>query len=168
MHLGPERSLTCSCPHAGEMQMPSHRMCAHVGASHRRLQVRIALEVHARQLGTSLVDLVRNVATHPDTFRSATFSASQRFTPSRHASLLRVAGGTHPAAAAAVAAAGSEPGSPVSDVSDEVVPVAMLEPEVDGGDEPTMQIKVRAAFSPSTTISRFVYPSMPTYRRCLG
>lgn len=111
-----------------------------------RVQVRIALEVHAAQLGTSLLDLVRNVGTHPDTFRSATFSGSQRFTPSRHASLLRVAAGGSQgptsAAAAAVAAAGSEPGSPASAVSDEVVPVAMLEPEVDGGDAPSMRIEV--------------------------
>lgn len=105
----------------------------------------MALEEHAKQLGTSLVDLVRSVAHHPETFRSAaTFSASQRFTPSRHASLIRIAGGTQAAAAAAVADLdGSDPGSPASYTSTDAVPVAILDLEEDVGDAPTMQVEVR-------------------------
>ena len=115
------------------------------------VQVRTALEVHAKQLGTSLVDLVRNVATAgQETFRSAaTFSASQRFTPSRHASLIRIAGDisagdSHVAAAAAAVAHvdGAGPGSPASVSSAEAVPVAVFEPTADGGDAPTMQVQV--------------------------
>eukprot|EP00892_Ulva_mutabilis_P005823 jgi/Ulvmu1/3612/UM017_0024.1 len=109
-------------------------------------QVRMALEVHAKQLGTSLVDLVRTAAHSSETFRSATFSPSLRFTPSRHASLLRATGSTAEtpagAAAAAVAAVdGIEPGSPASGASVEVVPVAVLDEEAEGGDEPSMQVE---------------------------
>lgn len=104
----------------------------------------MALEAHATQLGTSLLDLVRNVAYHPDSLRSATFSASQRFTPSRHASLLRIAGHGHGHVDAAAAFDGSQPASPASDVSDDVVPVALLTPDDDTGDLPTMQVEVRA------------------------
>eukprot|EP00892_Ulva_mutabilis_P005824 jgi/Ulvmu1/3613/UM017_0025.1 len=101
-------------------------------------QVRAALEAHASQLGTSLLDLVRNVAhSGIDPARSTTFSASQRFTPSRHASLLRAAGSAD-AIVAVAAVDRAEPGSPASDTSVNVMPVAMLEPEEDVGDAPSM------------------------------
>ena len=61
------------------------------------MQVRLALEVHARELGVSLADIMHGVG---DQARRSLdrLSTSLRFTPSLHASLLRAVGVAAPSA----------------------------------------------------------------------
>ena len=105
------------------------------------MQVRTALEVHAKQLGTSLVDLVRgmSVALHAGAAHSAHAAApaSQRLTPSRHASFVRAAVDAAP-----------QPGSPASCASADAVAVALPDVVTDSGDAPTMPSHVRAPSLP--------------------
>eukprot|EP00892_Ulva_mutabilis_P005825 jgi/Ulvmu1/3614/UM017_0026.1 len=101
-------------------------------------QVRTALEAHAEQLGTSLVDLARGTAAALTAdARHAAASASQSLTPSRHASLLRALGDGGSEAAAVGA-----PESPRSCVASEAEAVAVALPGVmaDVGDAPTMLV----------------------------
>lgn len=96
------------------------------------LQVKIALEAHARQLGTTLADVMWGVGTQ--TRRSLadfTSEPSQRFTASRHMSLLRAAGVESLGLGQKKGVNGSNPGSPTgsqasSGNSELVAPVAQL------------------------------------------
>lgn len=101
------------------------------------MQVRIALEAHARQLGTTLADVMRGVGSQAvqslESLGGATIgAASQRFTASRRMSLMRAVGvnphdSTHDDAIASESSPASPTGSQASSAaSDVVVPVAIL------------------------------------------
>eukprot|EP00892_Ulva_mutabilis_P004928 jgi/Ulvmu1/2807/UM142_0005.1 len=108
-------------------------------------QVRLALESHARKMGTSFANLVHGLAAHArhaqGSVRSAGSAAaapgpdfsSQRFTPSRHASLLRAAGALH-GDADAVDSAGLPfpPGSPASTAADSATSAEVAVVVIDG------------------------------------
>lgn len=101
------------------------------------LQVRTALEAHAQKQGTSFVNIVVSLAANvrhaaasaqgaaPAAVAGRAAFASQEFTPSRHASLLRAAGAERARSAAAevdgaTCGVPSPPDSPAS----AVIPVA--------------------------------------------
>lgn len=84
----------------------------------------MAMEAHAESIGTSLVDLVRDLGTQGaatlHTHHAAV--ASTRFSIRQHMSLVRAAGGSA-ADVAVVSGHGVTPGSPASGASGDVPPV---------------------------------------------
>eukprot|EP00892_Ulva_mutabilis_P005827 jgi/Ulvmu1/3616/UM017_0028.1 len=105
-------------------------------------QVRLALETHAQSLGSSLVDLVRDVGPRGDAAAATPKGLDGplgAFNSRHHASLLRAAGGSAADIAAAsvpeAAAddAGSTPGSPASDASGRRVPMFVRAAAEEGG-----------------------------------
>jgi len=80
----------------------------------------MALETHAESIGTSLVDLVRDLGLHPGrapTLHTHTTAVTSRhFSSQQHMSLVRAAGGSA-ADIAVVSGNGAAPGSPASGAS---------------------------------------------------
>ena len=99
------------------------------------MQVKIALEAHARQLGTTLADVMKGVGWQSRRSLGAYIAApSQRFTASRRMSLLRAAGVSGPEL---VPGSESNPvsptGSQASSATSDVAPVATLVDVAVGG-----------------------------------
>ena len=113
-------------------------------------QVRVALESHAQKLGTSFAMLVRGIAVsalrpgdpYDTSPRSRATFSNQRFTASRHASLLRAAGAVPAEGAEAVGAPGGRDGS-YSDSLDGVIPVAIIDDQALNDQGATMVDAVR-------------------------
>jgi hypothetical protein len=99
------------------------------------VQVKLALEVHARQMGATLADIIKGVGSQSRrSLAEVSIGApSHHFTASRRMSLLRAAGlspqdiAPHAAAIESASNPGSPTGSHASSASNEaVVPVALL------------------------------------------